>query len=146
MKKLTVENLNAFISSVSIADSAKGIKLPRSITYPTQEYLDFNLIIERRDEFKDLFRQNLVAFSKRKIGLPFEFLYCTGERTEEGVFKKWTSNKDDVDRFVSMGILTKLILKTEVKKVDINGERIDNLFLTLSDEEIKPVVVREESK
>ena len=46
MKKLTVENLNAFISSVSIADSAKGIKLPRSITYPTQEYLDFNLIKE----------------------------------------------------------------------------------------------------
>ena len=146
MKKLTVDNLNEFISSVSTAEPSRGIKLPRTMTYQTQEYIDPNLIIDKRDEFKDLFRQNLVAFSKRRSGLPFEFLYCTGERTEGGTFKKWTSNKDDVDRFVSMGILTKLILGTEVKKVDVNGERVDNLFVTLSDEEMKPVVVREDPK
>ena len=83
MKKLTVENLNTFIASVSIADPAKGIKLPRTMTYQTQVYIEPDLIIDKREEFKDLFRQNLVAFSKRKKDLPVDYAYCTGERTPE---------------------------------------------------------------
>lgn len=73
MKKLTVNNLNEFISSVSTKNANRGIKLPRTITYPEQQYLDPDLVIDKRDIFKDLFRQTLVAFSKKKTGLPFDF-------------------------------------------------------------------------
>ena len=144
MKKLTVENLNAFIDSISIDNPQRGVKLPRNITYPEQRYIDFEAVIDRREEFKDLFRQNLIAFSKKKKGLPSDFIFCLGERTGDNTFKKWTNNVDDVDRFVAMSILTKLIVENELKTVMINGIEMEKFFVTVSDEEIKPVVVKEE--
>ena len=146
MKKLTVENLNEFISSVSTAEPSRGIKLPRTMTYQTQEYIDPNLIIDKRDEFKDLFRQNLIAFSKRKRDLPVDYVYCTGEKTQNGGFKRWTSNSDDVERFLAMGMLTKLIIDNRFLTVTVNGEAVEKLHISVSDEEIQPVVVREDPK
>lgn len=43
-----------------------------------------------------------------------------------------------------MSILTKLIVENELKTVVINGVEMEKFFVTVSDEEIKPVVVKEE--
>ena len=146
MKKLTIENLNEFIDSVRTEDSVIGVKLPRSVTYPDQVYIDMDKLIDKRDEFKDLFRQNLVAFSKIKTNLPRRFLFCTGERDSSGNFLKWTQNSDDISRFISMGMLSNLIVEADNKEVVINGKTEKGFFITLSNEEIRPVVVREEPK
>ena len=144
MKKLTVENLNEFISSVSIDDPNIGIKIPRTMTYPNEVYIDKDQLIDRREEFKDLFRQCLVSFSRVKTNIPRDLLFRTGEKGSDGKFKAWTQNPDDVIRFMSLGLYTRLILEAKDKEVEMKGKTVRGFFVSLSDEEIQPAIVNDE--
>ena len=145
MVKLTVENLNSFIDSVTTNDTDLGVPMPRTMTYPNQIYIDMDKLIDKRFEFIDLFRQCLVAFSKRKEDIPRKFLFYTGEK-KDGNYCRWTLNSDDISRFVSMGMLTKVILCAGNKTVTYNGKTEFGFFITLTNEEIKPIVVIEKPK
>lgn len=146
MEKLSVESLNRFIDSVRTDDALIGVAMPRTMTYPDQIYIDMDKLIDRRAEFIDLYRQNLVAFSRIKTDIPRRFLFCTGEKDQDGNFKRWTQNSDDISRFISMGMLTKVILEAGNKVATIKGKSEKGFFVTLSNEEIQPVVVREDPK
>ncbi len=146
MKKLTVKNLNDFIESISLKDTQEGLIIPRTMTYPNEVHIDQDKLIDRRDEFKDLFRQCLVAFSKSKTNIPKDLLYRTGERDADGKFKQWTKNPDDVIRFMSLGLYTRLILEAKDKEVEMKGKKVKGFFVSLSDEEIKPTIVNDEPK
>ena len=143
MKKLTVENLNEFIESISLKDSEEGLKLPRTMTYPKPVYLDRDQLIDRREEFKDFFRQNLIAFSRVKTNIPRDLLFRTGEKESDGKFKHWTRNPDDVIRFMSLGLYTRLILEAKNKEVVMKGRIVRDFFVSLSDEEIQPLIVKD---
>lgn len=143
MKKLTVENLNEFIESISLKDSEEGLKLPRTMTYPKPVYLDRDQLIDRREEFKDFFRQNLIAFSRVKENIPSDLMFRTGERGLDGKFKQWTRNPDDVIRFMSLGLYTRLILEAKNKEVVMKGRIVRDFFVSLSDEEIQPLIVKD---
>lgn len=144
MKKLTVENLNEFISSVSIDDPNIGIKIPRTMTYPNEVYIDREKLIDKRDDFKDFFRQCLVAFSRVKTNIPRDLLFRTGEKESDGKFKHWTRNPDDVIRFMSLGIFTRLIIEAKDKEVEMKGKTVKGFFVSLSDEELQPAIVTDE--
>ena len=141
MKKLTVENLNEFIESISLKDSEEGLRLPRTMTYPKRVYLDKDQLIDRREEFKDFFRQNLIAFSRVKENIPRDLMFRTGERGLDGKFKQWTRNPDDVIRFMSLGLYTHLILEAKEKEVVMKGKTVRDFFVSLSDEEIQPLII-----
>ena len=143
MKKLTVENLNEFIESVSAKDPEEGIRIPRTMTYPKPVYIDRDQLIDRREEFKDLFRQNLIAFSRVKENIPRDLLFRTGERGIDGKFKKWTRNPDDVIRFMSLSIFTRFILEAKEKEVVMQGKTVRGFFVSLSDEEIQPLIIKD---
>ena len=145
MNRLTIENLNRFIESVSGSDT-NCIELPITGTYPQKQMIDIGKLSSAREEFKDLFRQNLLCFSKRKKDLPLEYCYCTGERNENGSFPRWTDNPDDVKRFVFIARALKLLTDISQKTVEKNGQKVTGTFVSLSEEEIKPAVVRETPK
>ena len=143
MKKLTVENLNEFIESISSKDTEEGLVIPRTMTYPKAVYFERDQLIDRREEFKDLFRQNLIAFSRVKENIPRDLLFRTGERGNDGKFKQWTRNPDDVIRFMSLGLYTRLILEAKDKEVVMQGKTVRGFFVSLSDEEIQPLIVKD---
>ena len=143
MKKLTVENLNEFIESISSKDTEEGLVIPRTMTYPKAVYFERDQLIDRREEFKDLFRQNLIAFSRVKENIPRDLLFRTGERGKDGKFKQWTRNPDDVIRFMSLGLYTRLILEAKDKEVVMQGKTVRGFFVSLSDEEIQPLIVKD---
>ncbi len=144
MKKLTVKNLNDFIESISLKDTQDGLRIPRTMTYPDIVYIDKDQLIDRREEFKDLFRQCLVSFSRVKTNIPRDLLYRTGERGSDGKFKSWTQNPDDVIRFMSLGLNTHLITEAKEKEVEMKGRTVKDFFVSLSDEEIQPAIVNDE--
>ena len=141
MKKLSVDNLNKFIESC-MGEGSVQLKLPRTMTYPEIITLNRDKLIDKRFEFRDLFRQNLVAFSKRKE-FPTDLLGCLGEKGDNGYFVKWTNNTDDIERFLALSLYTRLITNVERKTVSLNGRDTDAVFVTITDDELQPLVVKE---
>ena len=145
MMKLSVKSLNSFINSVTTADHNIGVALPTSSTYPEQVYIDMDKLNSKRSELLDLYRQNLVAFSKIKENLPERFLYYTGEKNDNGNFIRWTKNKDDISRFIYLCLLANIMTEAGIKEVVVNGKKEKGLFISLVRDAIKPLVVRIES-
>ena len=145
MQKLTVESLNDYIDSVKTDEHDEyAVKIPTSKTYPEQVYIHYGIIntLLWRELFLNLFCQSLVAFTTKKTDFPAELLCYLGEKDESGKYKKWTDNDDDIGRFLAIAMYTGLVTKGEHKTVTVKGRELTAVFLTISDEEIKPAIVK----
>ena len=119
MEKLSAESINRLIEDCRTDDEENGLTIPRTFTYPEDVYVDYDKLIDNKERLEDLISQALPFFStKENIGFPFGFFQHTGERDENGDFKSWTNNKDDLARFLFLGMYASIIeapKKTKVK-------------------------------
>ena len=62
---------------------------------------------------------------------------------EGQIFILFTVNKKSLLEYSSMGIITNLVLVTGIEKVVVNGQEKEKLVVSISEEEMKPIIVRE---
>ena len=143
MEKLSTESINRLIEDCRTNDENAEIKIPRTFTYPEDVYLDYDKFIDNKERVEDLLRQALPFFSKKEnLDFPYGFFQQTGERDENGEFKFWTQNNDDLSRFLFLGMYAGILgiqQKTMMKTNDGEREVLTHKVLR----RLKPVVAKE---
>jgi hypothetical protein len=143
MEKLCADSINRLIEDCLTDNEEDGLTIPKDFTYPKDVFISFDKLVDNKERVEDLLRQALPFFSGNyEMAFPYNFFQQLGEKDEEGKYKYWTNNKDDLSRYLFIGMYSGAI---EAPKNTIimtkNGEREVLTHKILR--HLKPVVVKE---
>ena len=146
MEKLSTESVNKLIDDCLANNEEEGLTIPKDMTYPEDVFISFDKLVENKDRVEDLLRQSLPFFSgNEKMNFPYNFFQQLGEKDENGQFKKWTDNKDDLARFLFLGMYSGIIEAPKMSVIKTkNGDREVLTHRVLK--RLKPIIVKEEPK
>ncbi len=144
MKKLTVENLNAFIEEGSSADKTGKIAIPKSMKYPEDVILDYRKLVDRKGDIEDFIRQTLPFFSDNaEARFPSNYFGFLGEPDGKGSFNHWTDNADDITRLIVLGMYARIIDRPQKAMVNTRGGQQEMLTHKVLSH-LRPAIVTEE--
>ena len=143
MKKLTVDNLNAFIEEVTSSDKTGKIRLPKSMKYPKEVILDYEKLVDRKGDIEDFIRQTLPFFSDNEDArFPSNYFVFLGEPDGKGSFKHWTDDADDVTRLIVLGMYARIIDRPQRAMVNTRGGQQEMLTHKVLSH-LRPAIVTE---
>lgn len=143
VEKLSAKSINMLIEECRTDDRECSLQIPQTMTYTEDVYINFDLLVDRKERLESLIRQALPFFAKNiDADFPESFFQQTGERDNNGKFKYWTQNEDDLSRYIYLAMYTGIIdspKRTIMRNSE--GEKIEVITHGIL-RRLKPLIVR----
>lgn len=147
MEKLKPESINRLINDCRTDNTEIGLLIPRSMTYTEDVYIDYGKLIDNKQRLEDLLRQALPFFSNRSdLDFPYSYFQQIGERGENGVYKSWTNNEDDLSRYAFLAMYAGVIDAPKKIKMRLPSGTEREVLTHKILRKLKPAIVREVPK